>query len=242
MVSDKCFNNESYEMIIIGASGGIGQHLVGSFRKMHKIIGTYCNVPFETLLSGPTYYHVDMNDSNSITNFCGEIITSLRRPVLIYLPGISPNNLVHKITEEDWIKTMTVNLTGAMIMTRELLPRMVDLKFGRFIYISSILSRKAVPGTAAYSVTKAGLNAFSRVVAVENAKKGITANALALGYFDVGIIKAVPDEYLKKNVLPTIPMGRLGDPSNIVEAIKYLIQADYMTGTTLDINGGALTY
>jgi acetoacetyl-CoA reductase len=151
------------------------------------------------------------------------------------------NCIVHKITDEDWEKTMVVNLTGAMCMTRGLLPKMAELKYGRIIYISSILSRKTVPGTAAYSVSKAGLNTLARVVAFENAKKGITVNSLALGYYGVGIINAVPEDYLKNTVIPSIPMARLGDPANIVEAVKFLIKADYVTGATIDMNGGIIS-
>ena len=136
---------------------------------------------------------------------------------------------------------MTINLTGAMRVTRGLLPKMIEVGFGRIIYVSSILSRKAVPGTAAYSAAKAGICASSRVVALENAKKGITSNALALGYFNVGIINAVPDEYLQNTVIPSIPVGHLGDPSNIAEAVKFLVNADFITGATIDINGGIIS-
>ena len=79
---------------------------------------------------------------------------------------------------------------------------------------------------------------MAKVIAVENAKKGITANALALGYFGIGIIKAVPETYLKEHVLPGIPQGKLGDPSNIASAVRFIIEADYLTGSTIDINGG----
>ncbi len=82
---------------------------------------------------------------------------------------------------------------------------------------------------------------FSRVVALENAKKGITCNALALGYFNVGIINAVPDDYLQNTVIPSIPVGHLGDPSNILEAVKFLVNADFITGATIDINGGIIS-
>jgi NAD(P)-dependent dehydrogenase (short-subunit alcohol dehydrogenase family) len=92
----------------------------------------------------------------------------------------------------------------------------------------------------AYSVTKAGLGALARVIAVENAKKGVTANALALGYHDVGIINSVPKAFLEEKVIPSIPVGHLGDPVNIRNAVQFLIDSDYVTGATLDINGGII--
>ena len=97
-----------------------------------------------------------------------------------------------------------------------------------------------IPGSVAYSVTKAGLGALARVIAVENARKGITANALALGYHDVGIISSVPEKFLEEKVIPSIPVGHLGDPANIRNAVQFLIDSDYVTGATLDINGGII--
>jgi acetoacetyl-CoA reductase/3-oxoacyl-[acyl-carrier protein] reductase len=236
-----CSEVESFDFIIIGASGGIGQYLSKLFLQANRIIGTYCNHTPDGLIRGPRYYHVDLSDNRSVSDFCSDIASGLQRPVLIYTPGLSPNCLAHKISDEEWENTIAVNLTGAMRVTRGLLPKMQELRFGRIIYVSSILSRKATPGTAAYSSAKAGICAFSRVVALENAKKGITANTLALGYFNVGIINAVPPEYLEKHVLPNIPVGRLGDPSNIAQAINFLINADYITGATIDINGGIIS-
>lgn len=127
-----------------------------------------------------------------------------------------------------------------MLTCRGMLPRMREVGFGRIIMMSSVLSRTMVPGSLAYSVTKAGLGGLTRVIAAENAKKGITANSLALGYHNVGIISSVPEKMLNERVLPSIPVGHLGDPNNIVAAIEYLLKADYVTGTTLDINGGII--
>ena len=160
--------------------------------------------------------------------------------MLIYTAGISPNNAVHKTTDADWDQTLSVNLTGAMLASRGFLPRMREVGFGRIIFISSVLSRLSVPGTAAYSVSKAALCALARVISSENASRGITANAIALGYFDVGIIRAVPEEYLTQKVLPSIPQGKLGSPANITQAIQFIMDADYMTGAVLDINGGII--
>jgi len=229
------------DLIIIGASGGIGQYLINEFKERHRIIGTYCNRNPETLSRGAEYFHVDLTERDSVNTFIGDIIPNLKRPVMIYTPGVSLNNTVQRIKDEDWDLTIAVNITGAMIISRGLLPKMNELNFGRLIFISSILSRIGVPGTGAYSATKAALCALTKVIALENAKKGITANALALGYFSVGIINTVPESYLSEHVIPNIPQGHLGDASNIVAAINFIINADYLTGATIDINGGIIS-
>ncbi|MFH2000320.1 MAG: SDR family oxidoreductase [Planctomycetota bacterium] len=236
----KTMDTES-ELVIYGASGGIGQYLVEAFREEYKIFGTYCSGSPDKLVDGAEYYSVDVTDPQNVTAFTSEIAGRLNRPVMVYTPGISPNSLLHKLKKEDWDRAMAINITGAMLASQAILPRMRDVGYGRIILVSSVLARISVPGTAAYTASKAAQCALARIIAVENAKKGITANALALGYYDVGIIRAVPEAYLNEHVIPGIPMKKLGDPANIVNAIRFVVNADYLTGATLDINGGMIT-
>jgi NAD(P)-dependent dehydrogenase (short-subunit alcohol dehydrogenase family) len=234
--------SHGYDLIIIGASGGIGQYLIKTYKDTNNIFGTYCHHTSSDLIKGPQYYLVDLSDTAAINEFIYHISDQVTRPVLIYTSGISPNNPVHKVKDDDLNQTLAVNLTGAILITRGILPVMRKLKFGRFIYLSSILSRMAVHGTSVYSVTKAGLNAFSKVVALENAKLRITANSIALGYFDVGIIAAVPPDYLNNKVIPSIPQGRLGSPVDIVNVIEFIIKTSYLTGSIIDLNGGIIAF
>jgi len=235
-------HSNGYDLIIIGASGGIGQYLIKTYKNTNKIFGTYCHHTSADLIEGPKYYHVDLCDTVSINEFIDHISDQVTKPVVIYTSGVSPNSPVYKVKDDDLYQTMAINLTGAILVTRGMLPVMKNLKFGRFIYLSSILSRMAVYGTAIYSVTKAGLNTFAKVVALENAKFGITANSIALGYFDVGIIAAVPHDYLNNHVIPSIPEGRLGSPIDIVNAIEFIIKTSYLTGSIIDLNGGVIAF
>jgi NAD(P)-dependent dehydrogenase (short-subunit alcohol dehydrogenase family) len=117
------------------------------------------------------------------------------------------------------------------------LPIMRESSYGRIINLSSIVAQTFVPGASAYAASKAGLWGLARSIAMENAKKGITINNLNLGYYNLGMISEVPKEYqdiLKKK----IPSGNFGGPENILNAIKFLIENDYINGTSIDINGG----
>jgi NAD(P)-dependent dehydrogenase (short-subunit alcohol dehydrogenase family) len=105
------------------------------------------------------------------------------------------------------------------------------------VNISSIVAQVGVPGTGAYSASKSGILGLTRTLAAENASKGITVNALALGYFSIGMIRVLSPE-MQELVLQKIPMHRLGDPRCLTAAIRFLIECDYMTGTVLNINGG----
>ncbi|MFH0980275.1 MAG: SDR family oxidoreductase [Planctomycetota bacterium] len=228
------------EIIPFGASGGIGQYLVKKLASEHKIVGTYNRSDPSRLDPGAMYYRVDVTEAAAVEDFVKTIGAGLKNPVLIYTPGISPNALAHKFAEPDWDQALAINLTGAMRAVRAMLPFMRSLQWGRIIFLSSVLARQGIPGTIAYSVTKAALAAMGRVLSVENATKRITANTLALGYFSVGIIETVPEPYLKEHVPPRIPQGRLGDPASIAAAVRFIIEADYLTGATIDVNGGML--
>ena len=226
------------EIIVIGASGGIGQCIVASMSREHRVIGTHHRTDATGLVSGAEYRHLDVTSTEDVEQFAAALAPSLVHPVLVYASGISLNVTAHKLTDADWGKTLDVNLSGAMRATRAFLPIMRRLEWGRIVYLSSVLARQGVPGTLAYSVSKAGLGALARVVSAESASKNVTANAFALGYFDVGIINSVPRKYLEDRVIPSIPRGCLGDPENIVGAIRFAIEADYLTGATVDLSGG----
>lgn len=228
------------DIVIIGASGGIGQMLVEYYRnKFCTVYGTF-NTHDEYLIKGINvhYFPLDVESRFEMCYFVEVIKKFLVKPILIYTPAISIDNLVHNYKEDDWNHTLNINLTGAMILTSKFIPIMRELKFGRIIYLSSILSRIAVEGTLAYTVTKASLNAMAKVVAKENTKYNITANSLVLGYHDVGIIKKVPEKYMQEKVLPNIPAGHLGDSKNIINAIEFITRSDFVSGASIDVTGG----
>jgi acetoacetyl-CoA reductase/3-oxoacyl-[acyl-carrier protein] reductase len=122
-------------------------------------------------------------------------------------------------------------------MINALLPKMREQNFGRIINFASIVAQSGIPGTSAYAASKAGLWGMTKAIAVENATKGITINNLNLGYFDIGMIQDVPVE-MQEVIKSKIPGKQFGNPDDIFKVVKYLSAAAYITGTSVDVNGG----
>ena len=226
-------------IIINGASGGIGSYLVEHLAKDYEIIGTYNTHKPPSTDQVVGFYQVDVRDSESIERFVSAVADKLKRVVLVNLVGISFDAMGHKMSEDTWDQVLDTNLKGAFLMCRALLPIMRKQEWGRIINVSSIVGQMGVPGTVAYSASKAGLFGLTRALASENAARNITANALALGYFDVGMIRVIKPE-IQEQIRAMIPMKRLGNPRNVELAIRFLIESDYITGSTININGGLL--
>lgn len=223
-------------IIITGASRGIGKFLMEEYSKLGKrLIGTYLNENSE-LNENNDFYRLDVKDYKSCENFIEEIKDELKEIVLINCAGNNYNSFTHKSSPEEWSNVIQTNLTGTYNMIRVLLPVMREQGYGRIINFSSIVAQKGIPGTSAYAASKAGLWGMTRSIAVENAGKGITINNLNLGYFDIGMITEVSDEY-QTVVKKKIPTGEFGDPMNILNAVNFLITSDYINGSSVDMNG-----
>ena len=159
--------------------------------------------------------------------------------ILVNNAGITRDAMLHKMTEEQWTEVIHVNLASIFNMTRNVIEGMRERGFGRIVNITSINGQKGQMGQTNYSAAKAGMIGFSKALAQENAKKGITVNCIAPGYIDTEMVSAVP-----KNVLDTIiagiPVGRLGRAEEIARCVAFLSseEAGFITGTTLTVNGG----
>ena len=224
-------------IVMTGASGGLGGYLVEKLSRDHEIIGTYNT--HQPSMSGQrtTYHKVDVCDGESVERFVSSIDDRLQHIVLINLAGISIDGMGHKMPEEAWDRVVDTNLKGTFLMTRALLPYMRSQEWGRIVNVSSVVGQVGIPGTVAYSASKGGIFSLTRTLAVETATKNITVNALALGYFEVGMIQTVKPE-VQEQIRGKIPMKRFGDPRNVELAIRYLIESDYITGSVISINGG----
>lgn len=160
--------------------------------------------------------------------------------VLVNNAGITRDTAFHKMTLEQWTAVINTNLGSLFNMTRQVIEGMRARKFGRIISISSINGQKGQFGQVNYSAAKAGDVGFTKALALENAKGGITVNAICPGYINTEMVQAVPKDVLEKNVIPQIPANRLGEPEEIARAVVFLAadEAGFITGSTLTVNGG----
>ena len=159
--------------------------------------------------------------------------------VLVNNAGITRDAPFHKMTREQWKEVMDTNLSGLFNMTHPLWPGMRDRKFGRVISISSINGQKGQFGQANYSAAKAGNIGFTKALAQEGARAGITVNVICPGYIATEMVMAVPEK-VRESIIATIPVGRLGEPEDIARCVVFLAsdEAGFITGSTITANGG----
>ena len=158
---------------------------------------------------------------------------------LVNNAGITRDAMLHKMTEEQWVEVIQVNMASIFNMTRNVIEGMRDRGFGRIVNISSINGQKGQMGQTNYSAAKAGMIGFTKALAQENAKKGITVNAICPGYIDTEMVAAVPKNVLD-SIIAQIPVGRLGRAEEIARSVAFLSseEAGFITGATLTVNGG----
>jgi acetoacetyl-CoA reductase len=160
--------------------------------------------------------------------------------VLVNNAGITRDAMFHRMTPEQWGEVIATNLSGVFNMTHPVWPGMRERKFGRIINISSINGQKGQAGQVNYSAAKAGDIGFTKALAQEGARAGITVNAICPGYIGTEMVRAVDEKVLNERILPLIPVGRLGEPGEIARCVVFLASeaAGFITGSTLAANGG----
>lgn len=231
--------------LVTGGTRGIGAAIAAVLKEAgHQVIVTYQGnedaAAAFTRSTGIPAHRWDVSDFSACQAGVSEVEQQYGGvDVLVNNAGITRDGMLHKMDIEAWESVITTNLTSAFNMSRAVINGMRERNFGRLIQISSINGGKGQMGQANYAAAKAGLIGFTKSVAQENARKGITANVVAPGYTDTEMVAAVPEAVLEK-IVSQIPVGRLGMATEIGKAVAYFAseEAGFVTGATLHINGG----
>jgi 3-oxoacyl-[acyl-carrier protein] reductase len=183
----------------------------------------------------------DVADSNAVEKIISNIVLKFSKvDILINNAGISIDARTVNYPPDAWEKVIGVNLNGAFLCAKYCLPSMLRQEWGRIINIGSVAGLIGIPGAPAYSTSKAGLIGLTKTLAKEVGRKRITVNCLALGYIQGGGLFDTISKKLREKLLDQIPVGRWGQPEDVIHAINFLISenASYITGQTIEVNGG----
>jgi acetoacetyl-CoA reductase len=184
-------------------------------------------------------------DFDDCARKCGQIQAEFGAiDILVNNAGITRDMTFKKMTKSDWDAVMRTNLDSCFNMTKQAMDGMVDRGWGRVINVSSVNGQKGAFGQTNYSAAKAGIHGFTKALALEVAKKGVTVNTISPGYIGTKMVTAIPKEILDSKILPQIPTGRLGKPDEVAGLIIYLCsdEAAFVTGANISINGGQHMY
>jgi len=237
--------------LVTGGMGGLGEAICMKLEKMGiKVVVTYSpgNTKYKEWLKemeaqGHKFlaYPCDVSDFESC-NKCVEQIKKEVGPIdiLINNAGITRDMTFKKMTKVDWDAVMKTNLDSVFNVTKPVCDGMVERGWGRIINVSSVNGQKGAFGQTNYSAAKAGMHGFSKALAYEVARKGVTVNTISPGYIGTKMVLAIPKDVPDSKILPQIPMGRLGKPDEVAGLCAYLAsdEAAFLTGANIAINGG----
>ena len=186
-------------------------------------------------------YPCDVTDWDSCVACVAQVVKDVGPvDVLVNNAGITKDTTFKKMDKVNWDAVMRTNLDSCFNMTKQVCDGMVDRGWGRVINISSVNGQKGAFGQTNYSAAKAGMHGFTKALALEVARKGVTVNTISPGYIGTKMVMAIPQEVLDSKIIPQIPMGRLGKPDEVAGLVAYLTseEAAFVTGANIAINGG----
>ena len=186
----------------------------------------------------------DVGDYDACQKGCAAVAADVGAvDVVVNNAGITRDGTLAKMSYEDWHEVMRVNLGGCFNMAKACFPGMRERGWGRIVNIGSINGQGGQYGQVNYAAAKSGIHGFTKALAQEGAKAGVTVNALAPGYIDTDMVAAVPEPVLEK-IVAKIPVGRLGQAGEIARGVAFLCseEAGFVTGSTMSINGGQHMY
>lgn len=192
-----------------------------------------------------TTYRVDVTDYGDCEWMMQKLLAEMGRlDVLVNNAGITRDRSLRKMTLDDWQAVLRADLDSVFNMSKQAAEPMMAQRWGRIINISSVNGQQGAFGQTNYSAAKAGMHGFTKALALEMARHGVTVNTVSPGYLRTKMVEAVPSDVMNGKILPQIPMGRLGEPDEIAGLVAYLVSEDagFMTGANIAINGGQHMY
>jgi 3-oxoacyl-[acyl-carrier protein] reductase len=240
---------ENEVALVTGASRGIGHSIALALAEAGaRVIGTATSAAGAAKLGAVLTSHgyngrgavLDAGSGESIEALIGELESAGEMPtILVNNAAITRDSLLLRMKPEDWERVISTNLTAAFRLSKACVRRMMKERRGRIVNLTSVVALTGNPGQANYAAAKAGLLGFTKSLAQELASRGITVNAVAPGFIDTDMTRALSDEQ-RSTLLTRVPLGRLGTPEDIAAAVLFLVspQAGYITGETLHVNGG----
>ena len=235
--------------IVTGGTRGIGAAICKRLaRQGHTVIANYAGNEEKaqafTAETGIPAYKWDVGDHEATMAGCAQVATD-HGPVDIVVnnAGITRDGTLHKMSFDDWNDVMRINLGGCFNMAKATFPGMRERGWGRIVNIGSINGQAGQYGQVNYAAAKSGIHGFTKALAQEGAKFGVTVNAIAPGYIDTDMVAAVPPPVLEK-IVAKIPVGRLGMAEEIARGVAFLTSENggFTTGSTMSINGGQHMY
>jgi 3-oxoacyl-[acyl-carrier protein] reductase len=234
---------------VTGASRGIGR----------AIALTLCRANFDIVVASPeierneqvaeeiracsgeaTTLNLDVTSPESVKEaFSKTLKDKTRIDVLVNNAGITRDGLAMRMKAADWDLVLNINLNGAFRCIQQVLPTMLRSRWGRIVNIASVVGQAGASGQANYAASKGGMIAMTKALAQEIGSRGITVNAVAPGYIETDMTRVLPEE-VKAKILAQVPVGRIGQPEDVANAVKFLAseEAAYITGHVLAVNGG----
>lgn len=229
-------------VLLTGASGGLGTAMANHLRQrgFRLALHFHNNQPSFEEHDNLRCYAADLRDLTQIDAMMRQIELDFGRvDVVINNAGISRNGMSWKLDFEDWQNSIAVNLTAPFYISQKAIPLLRQQNFGRIVNISSVVGQMGFIGTSAYAASKSGLFGLTKTLAKELAAFQISVNSFALGYFNEGMIRDVPED-LQLEIVQQIPLKALGNVSSITNALDFVLDENstYFTGQVLNINGG----